>query len=226
MTALPFRAVLFDMDGTLVDTEPLWQSAEVALMARYGVVWTDEDQAKSLGGSTLRVANYMADLVARTGQDRPDPQHLAADFLATMLHELTTRPPSAQPGVTTLLTQVREVGLPTALVTSSSSELMEAVLAGIGRHWFDVTVNANDVERHKPDPLPYQQAARQLGVDPEWSVAIEDSPTGTAAATAAGCFVVAIEHMAAIDPAARREVVSSMEGVTVDWLSERFQPPR
>lgn len=221
----PFEAVLFDMDGTLVDTEPLWQRSEEQLMAGFGVQWTAADQARSLGGPTDRVAHYMADLVAATGQNRPDPAELAEAFLATMLEHLRRYPPVPQPGVAHLLRDVREHGLATALVTSSSAELMEAVLAAIGAEWFDVTVNADDVERHKPDPLPYLSAAQHLGVDPRWSVAIEDSPTGATAANLAGCCVVAVEHLATIPPRPRRSVLTSLLGVDVAELSRLFEPP-
>lgn len=221
----PFEAVLFDMDGTLVDTEPLWQRAEEQLMAGYGVQWTAADQAHSLGGPTDRVAHYMADLVAATGQRRPEPAGLADVFLATMLDHLRRHPPQPQPGVAHLLRDVRDHGLATALVTSSSAELMDAVLDAIGSQWFDVTVNADDVERHKPDPLPYVRAAQQLGVDPRWSVAIEDSPTGATAANLAGCCVVAVEHLAIIPPHPRRSVLTSLAGVDVAELARMFQPP-
>lgn len=221
----PFHAVLFDMDGTLVDTEPLWQRAEHAIMADYGVTWTDADQAHCLGGSTDRVTRYMADLVAANGRTAPDPERLADRFLEVMLVQLRSHPPEPQPGVSRLLREVRQSGVPSALVSSSSRPLMDAVLSAIGSEWFDLTVSADDVVRHKPDPLPYLQAAAALGVDAAWCFVIEDSPTGAASASAAGSFVLAIEHMAVIEPWPRRVITGTLSGIGIDEMAELFQPP-
>ena len=222
---LPFHAVLFDMDGTLVDTEPLWQQAETRLMAGYGVTWTEADQAHCLGGSTDRVARYMQDLITGVGGSPPTATEIAQQFVDVMLGRLLADPPAPQPGVDRLLREVRASGLPTALVSSSARPLMDAVLSGIGSQWFDLTVSADDVVRHKPDPLPYVQAAETLGVDPRWCLAIEDSPTGAASATAAGAFVLAVEHMAVIDPAPRRVVVGTLSGIGISELADLFEPP-
>lgn len=222
---LPFEAVLFDMDGTLVDTEPLWQQAEERIMARFGVAWSEADQAHCLGGSTDRVARYMISLIEQAGRSAPSPEQLADLFLDTMLQRLIAEPPQLQPGVARLLHEVHETGKPTALVSSSSRPLMNAVLAAIGSHWFDLTISADDVTRHKPDPLPYLTAADLLHVDPRWSLALEDSPTGAASANAAGAFVLAVEHMAVIEAAPRRVVVGTLSGIGVTELAEMFVPP-
>lgn len=222
---IDLQAVLFDMDGTLVDTEPLWQSAEREIMAGFGVPWTAADEAHCLGGSTDRVCRYMAGMVAETGQQPPDPVELAEMFLDIMLAHLLADPPQPQPGVADLLRDVHAGGLPTALVSSSSRPLMSAVLAAIGSQWFDVTISADDVERHKPDPLPYRQASAVLGVDPAWSLAIEDSPTGVASALGAGACVVAVQHLAPIDSGPRCTVIDSLAGIGLTELAGLFIPP-
>lgn len=219
----PFQAVLFDMDGTLVDTEPLWQQAERLLMARFEVEWTPEDQALCLGGSATRVTRYMADRVAETGAERPDPEELVRDFGEVMLSQLRSDPPDPRPGSAELLAQVAATGLPTALVSSSPRPLMTAVLDAIGDQWFDVTVSADDVPRHKPDPMPYLAAAEMLGVDCARCVAIEDSPPGCESATRAGAFLIAVEHMAEIEPAERRVVVRTLAGVTLEQMANWYR---
>lgn len=211
------QAVLFDMDGTLIDTEPLWQAAEEHMMAGYGIEWTDEDQRHCHGGAAERVTNYMADRVAETGQPRPDPARFVAGFEDYMLAHIGDGV-RVQPGASSLLREVHESQLASALVTSSQGVLMRAVLKSLGSRWFDVTVCADDVERHKPDPLPYRTAAEALGVDVHRCLVIEDSPTGVASAQSAGAYVVAVDHSAAFDPAERRTVIPGLDGVTLAML--------
>lgn len=222
---LPFHAVLYDMDGTLVDTEPMWAESERRIMATYGVEWTEADHAHCLGGPTGRVCRYMAGLVERTGAPAPPVEDVEAQFLGIMLDQLTADPPVPQPGVATLLAEVRASGIPTGLVSSSSRPLIKAVLSAIGTYWFDVTVSADDVDRHKPDPLPYLLTAEQLGVDPTWCVAIEDSPPGVGAALAAGASVVAVEDLATFEPRPRLAIVPTLAEVDLAELGRLFVPP-
>jgi HAD superfamily hydrolase (TIGR01509 family) len=119
------------------------------------------------------------------------------------------------PGAVELLDAVRAEGVPAGLVTSSLGEIAGAVLKVVGRERFDVIVTADDVTHTKPDPEPYLTAARLLGVEPVRCVVLEDSPSGVAAATAAGCAVVAVPSILPIEPAPGRLVVSSLTAVTV-----------
>lgn len=215
---------MLDMDGTLVDSEPLWQESERHLMAPYGVPWGREEELFTHGRSMQFVTNYMADLVQQSGAPRPDPDSFRSGFEEYMLANVGERG-VVQPGVPELLTSIRQTGLPTALVSSSPRPLMEAVLDKIGRDWVGVTVSANDVTEFKPEPEPYLQAARELGVDPAWCVVVEDSPTGLASATAAGAYVVGLELAVTFDPAPRRRLIRTLQGVTATTLMEWFEPP-
>lgn len=225
-TRLP-AAVLFDMDGTLVDSESLWLEAETLTMASMGASWTPADQAYSLGGPLERVIAYM---VARAGGGH-DEAEVSATLLGHMQRLMTSSALRWRPGAAALLEGVREAGVPRALVSASFRSLLDAVngavLHEIGADAFDVTVAGDEVSDGKPHPAPYLIAAERLGADPARCVVVEDSPTGVASGLAAGMLVVAVPHLVDIPAADRLVVIDTLEGVTVAdlgaWL-EQHQP--
>jgi HAD superfamily hydrolase (TIGR01509 family) len=205
------EAVLFDMDGLLIDSEPLWLEAETAVMARLGADWTTADQAQLLGGSLVRTVRYLLGKATR-----PASPAQVAEWLMTRVTELIgDRGVPLRPGARELLAEVAAAGLPHALVTSSERGFMEAVLARTGLR-FDVLVCADDVTMTKPDPEPYLLAAKLLGADPARCVALEDSPNGVASAQAAGCRVIAVPSLIPIEPAPGRTVVRSLADLRAD----------
>jgi HAD superfamily hydrolase (TIGR01509 family) len=211
MTRLLPAAVLFDMDGTLIDSEGLWLDAEISVMGSLGASWTESDQSHCLGGPLERVAEYMID---RSGSALPQ-EAVGLMLLDGMEQRLRDSPLAWRPGARELLVACREAGLPTALVSASWTRLIDAVsdkiAADIGMSPFDVVVAGDDVANSKPHPDPYLAAAAALGVDPADCLAVEDSPTGVRSAVAAGCRVVAVPHIAAVDePAAL--VVQTLSG--------------
>ena len=204
-------AVLFDMDGLLIDSEPLWLEAETAVMARLGADWTAADQAQLLGGSLVRTVRYLLGKAAR-----PASPAQVAEWLMTRVTELVRdRGVPLRPGARELLAEVAAASLPHALVTSSERGFMDAVLARTGLR-FDVLVCADDVSVTKPDPEPYLLAAKLLGADPARCVALEDSPNGVASAQAAGCQVIAVPSLIPIEPAPGRTVVGSLADLRAD----------
>jgi HAD superfamily hydrolase (TIGR01509 family) len=205
--------VLFDMDGLLVDTEPLWFETEADVMARLGAPWGPEDQQQLLGGSMERTVGY---LLARATRPAP-PADVARWMMDGMLRRAAQGRVVVRPGARELLAEVAAAGVPHALVTGSQRPFTEAVLASTGFR-FPVTVTADDVTRTKPDPEPYLLAAKLLDADPGQCVALEDSPNGIASATGAGCRVVAVPSLLPIPPAAGRLVVPSLREVTLDTL--------
>jgi len=207
------QAVLFDMDGTLVETESLWQEAEVLTMAAYGSTWSDEEQHFALGGPFGRVVEYMAQ------KAHADPTDVAVTLVDAIDQLMSSRPLPIQPGIAELLAEARAAGLATGLVTNSFRRLISIVLKSTGLQ-FDVTVAGDELPENKPHPMPYEFACRSLGVDPVATVVLEDSMTGIASATAAGCFVVAIPHMAVIDAAPRQLIVPSAKDVSLGLLLE------
>jgi HAD superfamily hydrolase (TIGR01509 family) len=205
--------VLFDMDGLLVDTEPLWFEVESAVMARLGGSWGDADQQALVGGSLRRTLDY---LLARA--TRPaSRQDVARWMVAGMVELISTRPVPALPGARELLDQVAAAGIPYALVTSSERPVMEAVLDRLQVR-FPVTVCGDDVTSSKPDPEPYLLAAAKVGAEPRQCVALEDSPNGVAAAEAAGCATVAVPSLVPIPAAPGRLVLGSLAELSLSRL--------
>lgn len=190
------HAVLFDMDGTLVDTERLWWEAVEQVAGR---PLTEADQPEVLGRPVEHTADWLG---AATG--RP-----AAD-LATVLHrEFAERVRTGivpRPGAVELLDALAAAGVPTALVTASPRAVADVVLDALGAHRFATSVTADDTARTKPAPDPYLAACRILGVDPPACVAVEDTETGVASAEAAGCTVLAVPSLAPIGEAPGRTV--------------------
>jgi HAD superfamily hydrolase (TIGR01509 family) len=217
--------VLFDMDGLLVDSEPLWLEAETAVMARLGYDWTPADQVQLLGGSLDRTVRY---LLAKAR--RPvSPGQVAEWLMSDVIERVRDHGVPLRPGARELLAEVAAAGLPRAMVTGSERRFMDVVLARTGLS-FDALVCADDVSVTKPDPEPYLLAAKLLGADPARCVALEDSPNGVASAEAAGCRVIAVPSLVPIEPAPGRTVVCSLadlratpEGIAV--LSPGVIPP-
>lgn len=204
-------AVLFDMDGLLVDSEPLWLEAETAVMERLGTGWTEADQMQLLGGSLDRTVRY---LLAKANRSAP-PELVGRWLMSGMVERVRARGVPLRPGARELLAEVVEAGLPHALVTGSQREFAEVVLASTGMR-FDAVVCAEDVTATKPDPEPYLLAAKLLGLEPGRCFALEDSPNGVASAEAAGCQVIAVPSLAPIIPAQGTLVVGSLRDLRAD----------
>jgi HAD superfamily hydrolase (TIGR01509 family) len=207
------RGVLFDMDGLLVDSEPIWFEVESSVMSRLGGSWDESDQAALVGGSLQRSLDY---LLAKAS--RPVSRDVVAGWMVDgMVELLSTRPLRVMPGARELLAEVDAAGVPYGLVTSSERPVMEAVLDRLSVT-FPITVCGDDVSNSKPDPEPYLMAAAKLGADPRRCVALEDSPNGVAAAEAAGCLMVAVPSLVPIPAENGRLVVTSLAELNLDRL--------
>lgn len=218
------QAVLFDMDGLLVDTEPLWFEVEHSVMARLGGDWTEADQAKLVGGSLKTSVDY---LIAR-GSKRASWDEVAGWLVGEMADLLAEREVAIMPGAVDLLAEVRAAGIPRALVTSSERVIMDAVLASLSRHGisFTVTVCGQDVTHPKPHPEPYLNAASLIGADPRACVALEDSPNGSAAALAAGCVTIAVPGVAKVPENPALTIASSLADLNLATLRELVRASR
>jgi HAD superfamily hydrolase (TIGR01509 family) len=209
-------AVLFDMDGTLLDSEKLWDQALHALAAHHRALLSESARLAITGrGADESMAIFYADL----GLTDPDR---AADelFIGRRMMELFATDLAWQPGARELVSQVSSAGLPTALVTSTHRRLVEVAMAStLGHDTFDVVVCGDEVSSPKPHPEPYLTAAHRLRAPIHRCVAIEDSPTGIASASASGAVVVAVPGEVPLADLDGAHVVGSLVEVDLVYLS-------
>ncbi|WP_368858177.1 HAD family hydrolase [Nocardia noduli] len=209
-------AVLWDMDGTLLDSEKLWDIGVRELAVELGGVMTDELRHALIGASG---PNALRLLFTGLGVEPTAEAILAAGrFLEVRVTELMTGPIPWRPGAKDALSLVRTSGLSSALVTNTKRSLTEFGLDTLGRDYFDVSVCGDEVPEGKPEPDVYLRAAELLGVDPKECVAVEDSPTGAMAAQAAGCAVIVVPCEIAVPPAPGRVFRESLTGLSLSDL--------
>ncbi|BBZ04065.1 phosphoglycolate phosphatase [Mycolicibacterium chitae] len=207
------RAVLWDMDGTLVDSEKLWDEALQEFYRRHDREMSQELRNSTVGGSSDSVvAIIYADLGLA-----PDPVHMAqtADWMHDYVGELFETGLPWCAGAQEILDALTAAEVPMALVTNTRRDLTEKALNSIGRHYFSVSVCGDEVPSGKPAPDPYLRAAHLLGLDPGHCLAIEDSVTGTEAAEDAGCPVIVVPNEVAVPSSLRRRHVDSLRELSV-----------
>ncbi len=207
-------AVLWDLDGTLVDTEPLWLAAEHELAASLGGSWS-QAEALHLVGSDLRAAG--AWLKNHFSADWSVDE--IVDFLVSRVAAGLSETTPWRPGAEELVRAYADRGIPQALVTMSYAVLADPIATSLP---FGVVVTGDRVTCGKPHPEPYLTAAAALGVEPEHCVAFEDSETGATSATHAGCSVVAVPHMVPVAEHARRRHVTTLAGQTPETIAALF----
>ncbi|MEV5650787.1 HAD family phosphatase [Nocardia sp. NPDC052254] len=209
-------AVLWDMDGTLLDSEKLWDVGVRELAVELGGLMTDGLRHALIGADGPNALRILFDGL---GLERdPDAMTAAGRWLERRVTELMSGPIPWRPGAEDALAALRTAGLPNALVTNTKRSITELCLRTLGLDTFDVSVCGDEVDRGKPAPDPYLRAARLLGVDPGDCVAVEDSPTGSAAALAAGCQVLVVPCEIEVPHRPGLNFRESLVGLTLDDL--------
>ncbi len=207
------KAVLWDMDGTLVDTEPYWMATEMELAEEFGGTWTTEDAQLLVGNSLPASGAYIRDKMGIPLSPEEIVERLLDGVVARVQHAVPWCP-----GARELLLGLKDAGVPCGLVTMSYQRFVAPILAHLPPETFRVVVTGDQVDRGKPHPEPYLTAAAALGIEAEDCIAIEDSPTGATSAAAAGCQVVVVPNHVAVPQGERRTFVASLVGITPSVL--------
>lgn len=208
------------MDGTIVDTEPYWMRAEEELVASYNGTWTTE-AALSVVGSDLWDA---ARVFQAHGVDLPADE--IVDRLTTQVLDQVTETVPWRPGARELLRELKEAGIPCALVTMSLRRMADRFVDAIGFEAFDVVIGGDDIENGKPHPDPYLRGAELLGVSAADCIAIEDSRTGLASALASGAVTLGVPAHLPIPESEGYTLWPTLADRTVADLSDLFQTVR
>jgi len=207
-------AVLWDMDGTLVDTEPYWIEAEFDIADKHGGTWSDEHAEHLIGHDLLDSGRYIRE---HMGIDL-EPSVIVEELLDRVVEHVEREVPW-RPGAVELLTDLRRSRVPCALVTMSYRRFATPILSALPADAFAAVVTGDSVSQGKPHPEPYLKAAHSLGVEAGDCVAIEDSNTGARSAEAAGCTVLVVPNHVPVLPGERRVFRDSLAGVSAAELA-------
>ena len=216
MSLPPIEAVVLDMDGLLIDTEPVWRVVEVAVFTTLGVELTEEELLGSTGQTIEAVVPVwrLREPAPRDGALRLSDGEVEERIVDLVAAEVAaTGVP--MPGVGETIALLRRLGLPIAIASGSPPRMIEVVTERLGLGWIEVRCSAMDEARSKPAPDVYLTAARRLGVSPERCLAIEDSPSGVLAAKAAGMVCIAVP-----DPLLKGDPAYAEADVVLDALTE------
>lgn len=205
--ALP-AAVLWDMDGTIVDTEPYWMAAERDVVEAAGGTWTHEQALQLVGNPLLR----SAEIILEQSPVRGTPQEVVDLIQGEVGRRMRIEVPW-RPGARSLLDELVALEVPCALVTMSYDVLAQVLVEALPAGTFAAVVTGDMVTHGKPHPEPYLTAAARLGVDPACCVAVEDSPTGAGSAVAAGVPTIGVPHLVRIPEREGLVLVDGLESV-------------
>ncbi len=207
------RALLIDMDGTLVETESRWWAAERRVMEMHGSTWEEDDQNQAIGGPLFKVVEYMG------AKANVSSEIIFKQIVDEMLESFSQFKSDLLPGWENIIQEAREQGIKTALVTASNRVLADALLINNSfQKYFDLVVTSDDVVETKPHPEPYLSAARHFGLDVLDCLAFEDSNTGITSSLGAGIPTIALPDRVLLDSRRGMKILSGLKGLSIDDL--------
>jgi HAD superfamily hydrolase (TIGR01509 family) len=220
-TTSTLAAALWDFDGTLANTEPLWVEAEFDLIGALGGSWSIDHADQLVGNSLLDSGSYILNII---GRHDLSPAWVVDELVDRVVEAIRSRPIPWQPGALDLLDSFAAAAVPCALVSASYRVLLDAALTQLPRDAFQASVAGDEVQQGKPHPEPYETAAAALRVDSRQCVVFEDSINGARSGNAAGALVITVPSRLPIPPAPRRRHVSSLAGLdaaeVARWLEQ------
>ena len=216
-----YSAVFFDMDGLLVNSEPLWLESETEMMAEFDYQWVESDQAACLGGPLDRVGDYMSGLIG----GKRDGHSLMLEIIERMVVKFKGDLPF-MPGAVELINDLRARNVEITLVSASPRMLVDAALSNFEINPFARSISSNDVKVTKPDPEGYLLAAASGGHDISNCLVLEDSLTGVTAAKASGAWVLAVPHLVPIEKLGRVDTTTSLSNWSYDKLAIKYAQDR
>lgn len=212
--SLPFDAVLWDFDGTLVDTEPYWMAAEYRLAESYGATWSDEHGLAVVGNALVETGRYMIEVTGMPLTPEEVVDRLLDDVVAQLRVAIPWRP-----HVRELIAELGAAGIPCGMVTMSYQRFVAPVLEALPAGTFGTVITGDIVTNGKPHPEPYLAGAAGLGLDPHRCLAIEDSRTGAVSAVAAGCPTIVVPAHVPVDDAPGRVVRDELPASVIGLAS-------
>lgn len=221
MPKLQPAAVLWDMDGTLIDSEHYWMNSEQELAMSTGAHWTAEDGMGLIGMSLFDSAQIIKQRMGLPEQ----PEQIIEKMTNSVVSQLV-EPMPWRPGAIELLRELNSRGIRCALVTMSMRRMALAIAERAGASAFDLVVAGDDVVRGKPHPEAYLKAAELLGVDIRDCIAFEDSISGLHSAESSGAIAVGIPNIVNLEPKPGRHIWKTLEGVSVDDLIDFYTEQR
>ncbi|HEX5858777.1 MAG TPA: HAD family phosphatase [Microbacterium sp.] len=209
--------MLWDMDGTLVDTEPYWMAAEFPLVESFGGSWSHEQGLQLVGMGLEDSARIFQSAGVRMGV-----HEIIETLTDDVLRQVAEKGVPFRPGARELLRSLKAAGIPTALVTMSIRRMARTVVDLMDFDAFDIVIAGDDSTRPKPFPDPYLQACAALGVDARETVAIEDSPNGIRSAVASGAVTLGVPHVVSLQGAGAAGLWPSLDGRTADDIADFY----